>query len=98
MSTQGLGILRRCWNDTTATWTWPWRRTMLEKEPWTVLAAFHRFGKLGTMSNEYRGFILRLARVALRACSSVHVPSARKPTPQAARFLRTISATIEVQE
>jgi len=39
MSTQGLDISRRCWNDTTATWTWPWRRTMLEKEPWTVLAA-----------------------------------------------------------
>src|SRR5438132_7453926 len=69
---------------------------MLERVPWIVLAAFRRFGKHETMSNECR-VCSTLARVALMARTSVHDPSARKPTPLAARFLPTISARIVVE-
>jgi len=32
---------------------WLLRRTMLERVPWIVLAAFRRFGRHETMSNEF---------------------------------------------
>jgi hypothetical protein len=68
---------------------------MLEKVPWIVLAAFRRIGKLGTMSSECRMRFTVLARVALKVDCSALVPSARKPTPTAAQYLRTSSARIE---
>src|SRR5438445_13693470 len=67
---------------------------MLERVPWIVLAAFRRFGRHETMSNEF-SICSTLARVALMARPSDHDPSARKQTPLAARILPTIRDTIE---
>src|ERR1700730_14712669 len=89
MSTPGFDILRRCYNDTMATWIWRWQRTMLEKARWIARTASQRFAKLATTCRKCRMLISGQARGAWKACGLIRTPSAKTPTRAAASSLQT---------
>src|SRR5579863_976681 len=65
-----------------ATWTWPWRRTMLAREPSTGLMGFRPIARRETMCRRYK------------TPTSVRVPDARKmlscaPIPSTKKWIRT---------
>src|SRR5271157_761982 len=75
-----------------ATWTWPWRRTMREKERWIGPTGFRRTGKRGITCSGCRMRITGRARDASTICMSERILSIAKWTPTDGLFSRTSEA------